>query len=58
MSEDEILFFSFSAGALPIYEHFRSQVTQRFPETEIKVSKTQISFKARSGYACVALRRM
>ena len=47
MSEDEILFFSFSAGALPIYEHFRSQVTQRFPETEIKVSKTQISFKAR-----------
>ena len=58
MSEDEILFFSFSAGALPIYEHFRSQVTQRFPETEIKVSKTQISFKARYGYAFVSLRRM
>ena len=58
VSDDERLFFSGRTQALPLYEHVRECIMSSFPETEIKVSKTQISFKSRYGYAFVSLRRM
>ena len=58
VSDEEILFFSGRTQALPLYEHVRECIIASFPETEIKVSKTQISFKSRYGYAFVSLRRM
>lgn len=58
VSDEEILFFSGRTQALSLYEHVRECIMASFPETEIKVSKTQISFKSRYGYAFVSLRRM
>ena len=58
MNTDELLFFSSSAQALPIYAELRGQILSRWPEVEIRVAKTQISFKARYGFAFVSTRRM
>lgn len=58
MNTDELLFFSSSAQALPIYAELRGQILSRWPEVEIRVAKTQISFKARYGFAFVSTWRM
>lgn len=58
MSEDELFFFQQRPGAIPIYEALRETLLEAFPETEIRVARTQITFKALYGYAFVSLRRL
>lgn len=58
MTADELMFFNDTPGALPLYDALRSHILTAFPETAVEVKKTQITFKARYGFAFVSLRRM
>ena len=58
MTQDELLFFTGHAGALALYAKLREELTERWPKVEIRVAKTQITFKARYGFAFVSTRRM
>ena len=58
MTPEELLFFDAQPGALPLYEALRSKLLAECPDTTWKVQKSQITFKARYGYAFVSLRRM
>ena len=58
MTADELLFFSPMPEALPLYAAFREKLLAAFPDTTVKAQKSQITFKARYGYAFVSLRRM
>ncbi len=57
MTSDELLFFDPMPGALPLYEALREHLTA-LPGVEVRTAKTQITFKARYGFAFVSLRRM
>ena len=50
-------FFERSPGALPLYEAFAEKVCAAFPDVNIKIQKTQITFTARYGFAFVSLPR-
>lgn len=58
MTADELMFFNAMPGALPLYEILRNNLLTEYPDTVLKVQKSQITFKARYGYAFVSLRRM
>lgn len=58
LKPEEILFFDQRAGALPLYERFTEKLHERFPETSVKVQKTQITFSNRHVYACVSFLRV
>ena len=58
MTADELMFFRAMPGALPLYEILRERLLTRCPGTDLKVQKSQITFRARYGYAFVSLRRM
>lgn len=58
MTTDELMFFNSIPGALPLYESLRSKLLSLCPDTSLKVQKSQITFKARYGFAFVSLRRM
>ena len=58
MTTDELMFFNTMPGALPIYEELTRRLLAAFPDTVVKVHKTQITFAARYGYAFVSLRRI
>lgn len=58
MSTDELMFFQPMPGALPIYEALRGWLLKAFPETLVEVKATQITFKARYGFAFISLRRI
>lgn len=58
MTQDELLFFDAMPGALPLYAALRERLLTRCPDTTLKVQKSQITFRARYGYAFVSLRRM
>lgn len=58
MTTEELLFFDSMPGALPLYEALSCQLLSRFPDVTVKVQKTQITFKAKYGFAFVSLRRM
>ena len=58
MTQDELLFFSGHGEALPIYAALRERVLGLWPDVDIRVAKTQITFKARYGFAFVSTRRM
>ena len=53
-----LLFFDKHADALPIYQNFAERLFERFPETSVKVQKTQITFSNRHVYACVSFLRV
>ncbi len=57
MTSDELLFFDPMPGALPLYAVLREHLTA-LPGVEVRTAKTQITFKARYGFAFVSLRRM
>ncbi len=57
MTADELLFFDPMPGALGLYDALRAHLLA-LPGVEVKVAKTQITFKARYGFAFVSLRRM
>ena len=58
MNTDTIIFFSKQLDVLPLYEAFADAVTKQYPETEIRVQKTQISFYDVHMFACVSLLRV
>lgn len=58
MNTDTIIFFNKQPDALPLYEAFADAVTKRYPETEIRVQKTQISFYDVHMFACVSFLRV
>ena len=53
-----LLFFNQHQTALPLYEVFASKVLTQFPDSKIKVQKTQITFSNRHVYACVSFLRV
>ncbi|WP_194608145.1 DUF5655 domain-containing protein [Clostridium vitabionis] len=51
-------FFAGHDGIYPLFEMFQSKLLEEFPDTRIKVSKTQISYYNRHMYACVSFLRV
>lgn len=58
MTQAELELFMGHEAALPLYAELRARLFERWPETELRVSRTQISFRARYGFAFVSTRRM
>ena len=54
---DEALFFDTVPGAYPIYRTFKSAVLKAYPDAQIRVQKTQITFYAPRVFACASLLR-
>ncbi len=52
--QDTLRFFDPHPETYPLYESFCEKLLSRFPETKIKVQKSQISFYNRHLYACVS----
>lgn len=55
---DELLFFDQHMAAIPLYETFAGELLRRFPETSMRVQKSQITFSNRHVYACVSFARV
>ena len=55
---EQFLFFEQYKEAYPLYEAFVSRLLEKFPQTKIKVQKSQISFYDRHLYACVSFMRV
>lgn len=54
MNTDTLFFFNDHMDALPMYERLESLVLAQIPDVKIKVSKTQISFFNKRGFAFVS----
>ena len=54
LKTDTLCFFGEHMDAYPIYEYLEEQILNRIPEAKIKVSKTQISFSHKRGFAFVS----
>ena len=55
LTADILFFFDGHPGALALYEALAEKLLAEFPETEIRVQKTQISFYDGHMYACASL---
>ena len=58
VTSDEKLFFSQHATVFPLYELFRQRFLAAFPDTRVKVQKTQISYYNRHLFACASFQRV
>lgn len=58
MDLNTILFFEKHPDALTLYEAFTDAVTTMYPDTEIRVQKTQISFYDVHMFACASFARV
>ena len=54
---DEALFFDAVPGAYPIYRAFKDAVLKSYPDAQLRVQKTQITFTNPRVFACVSLLR-
>lgn len=54
MTTEVLFFFREHMDALPLYEKLETELLARIPDVRIKVSKTQISFSNKRGFACVS----
>lgn len=54
MNTEIVYFFDQHMDALPIYEYLENQILRHVPDAKIKVSKTQISFSLKHGFAFVS----
>lgn len=54
MNTDTLFFFNDHMDALPMYERLESLILAQIPDVKIKVSKTQISFSNKRGFAFVS----
>ena len=52
--QDTLFFFDRHQAVYPLYVCFQEKLLVRFPESRIKVQKTQISYYNRHLYACVS----
>lgn len=55
MTDAETLFFAPMPQALPIYAALARRMEKAFPGAEVKVAKTQITWKERYGFAFASL---
>lgn len=53
-AKDAGLFFERHKDVYPLYELFEGELLARFPDTRVKVQKSQISYYNRHLYACVS----
>lgn len=58
ISQDAMLFFAQHPEAYPLYEDFFEELISRFPETRVKVQKSQITFYNHHLFACVSFLRV
>lgn len=56
--QDEQAFFAGHEVAWPLFERFQGMFLDAYPETRVKVQKTQISYYNRHMYACVSFLRV
>lgn len=56
--QDAFIFFDRYTEAFPLYEAFEAKLLTMFPDTKVRVQKTQISFSNRHIYACVSFQRV
>ena len=54
MNADILFFFNDHMNALPLYERLEGLILEQIPDAKIKVSKTQISFSNKRGFAFVS----
>ncbi len=54
MDIETLAFFDRDPSALPLYEAFRGELLSRWPDSGIRISKTQISFTGGVGFAFVS----
>ena len=54
MNTDILFFFNDHMDALPLYERWEELILEQIPDAKIKVSKTQISFLNKRGFAFVS----
>ena len=52
--QDTLVFFDRHQAVYPLYDRFQEKLLARFPESRIKVQKSQISYYNRHLYACVS----
>ena len=52
--QDTLVFFDRHQAVYPLYACFQEKLLARFPESRIKVQKSQISYYNRHLYACVS----
>ena len=55
--EDTLMFFDGHRAVYPLYEALEGELLRRYPQTEIRVQKSQISFYGRHMFACVSFLR-
>lgn len=55
---DELMFFDAHRAAVPLYEVFAGELLRRFPDTSMRVQKSQITFSNHHVYACVSFARV
>ncbi len=58
ISQDELMFIGTQPGIIPVYETLAGKLLETYPDTRIKVNKSQISFNNRHLYACVSFARV
>lgn len=56
--QDTLSFFDWHQSVYPLYERFQEKLLSRFPDSRIKVQKSQISFYNRHLYACVSFMKV
>ena len=54
MNADILFFFNDHMDALSLYERLKTLILEQIPDVKIKVSKTQISFSNKRGFAFVS----
>ena len=54
MNADVLFFFNDHMDALSLYERLEGLILEQIPDVKIKVSKTQISFSNKRGFAFVS----
>ena len=54
MNDDVLLFFSEHGAALPIYEKLEERILREIGGVRLRISKTQISFSNKYGFAFVS----
>ncbi len=55
MNADEMMFYDKAPQMLPIYETLRNRLVEKYGDIQVKVSKTQISFRNKHIFAMVSL---
>lgn len=55
MDANEMMFFDKMPQMLPTYETLRNRLAEKYEDTQVKVSKTQISFRNKHIFAMVSL---